>query len=191
MEKDLNFQKILLEKIRFYIKAEQSLEFLRNCIQPEVTLDDFAKTLVGCIKAELTSQKLSHIDIKYPANWWEAFKERWFLKWLLKKFPVIYHEEHYDVHAFHPTYILPDEKGVVIKFIPSYEEQTSNNVQTGKKGLALSEIIEKLREFEIELETIVASHVTLDRERKLEELSLELAKFLRGLEEGERANANR
>jgi len=123
MEEKIILQKALWEKIRLYAKAEEPLELYQDCIHPEIFLDDFARTLVGLIKIELTSQKLDHIDIKYPANWWEAFKERWFPKWLLRKFPIIYHEEHYDVHAFHPTVILPDEKGVVVKFIRSYEEE--------------------------------------------------------------------
>jgi hypothetical protein len=28
--------------------------------------------------------------VQYPKDWWEAFKERWFPKWLLKRYPVRY-----------------------------------------------------------------------------------------------------
>jgi hypothetical protein len=28
------------------------------------------------------------LHVKYPMDWWEAFKERWFSKWLLTKYPV-------------------------------------------------------------------------------------------------------
>jgi len=29
-------------------------------------------------------------DVSIPENWWEAFKERWYPKWLLSKYPVEY-----------------------------------------------------------------------------------------------------
>jgi len=28
------------------------------------------------------------IEESYPADWWQAFKDRWFPKWLLRKYPV-------------------------------------------------------------------------------------------------------
>lgn len=30
-------------------------------------------------------------EIRYPANWWQAFRERWLPECLRKKFPVRYH----------------------------------------------------------------------------------------------------
>ena len=32
--------------------------------------------------------KYATTAVKYPEDWWQAFKERWFPKWLLKKFPI-------------------------------------------------------------------------------------------------------
>jgi len=29
-------------------------------------------------------------EVKYPSNWWQAFKERWLPKWLRRRFPVEY-----------------------------------------------------------------------------------------------------
>jgi hypothetical protein len=30
-------------------------------------------------------------EIKYPLDWWQAFKERWFPKLFLRRWPVKYH----------------------------------------------------------------------------------------------------
>ena len=30
-------------------------------------------------------------EIKYPLDWWQAIKERWFPKFILKRFPVKWH----------------------------------------------------------------------------------------------------
>jgi hypothetical protein len=43
---------------------------------------------------------------RYPSDWWQAFKERWFPKWLLKQFPVK-KAEVWAVHKF-PELAPPD-----------------------------------------------------------------------------------
>ncbi len=39
-------------------------------------------------------------DIVYPSDWWQAFKERWFPKWLRKRYPVQYTE--HKIAALYP-----------------------------------------------------------------------------------------
>ncbi len=36
-------------------------------------------------------------EIRYPADWWQALRERWFPGFWLKRFPVRYHEWHVDL----------------------------------------------------------------------------------------------
>jgi hypothetical protein len=36
--------------------------------------------------------------IEFPSTWWQAFKERWFPKFLLNKFPVDYKRYVVDLH---------------------------------------------------------------------------------------------
>ena len=43
---------------------------------------------------------------KYPATWWQFFKEAYFPKWLLRKFPVQY-EEIWAVRKY-PEINIPD-----------------------------------------------------------------------------------
>ena len=40
--------------------------------------------------------------IKYPADWWQALKARWFPKWALRRWPVDYIV--YDVRVIYPDY---------------------------------------------------------------------------------------
>ena len=39
--------------------------------------------------AQVGELRIQHY-IRYPKDWWEAVKERWFPVWLIKKFPVQY-----------------------------------------------------------------------------------------------------
>ena len=54
-------------------------------------------------------------EIKYPSNWREAIKERFFPLWLLRYFPVKY--KVFNVHAFYPEYQHPDLGRVEFGFV--------------------------------------------------------------------------
>src|SRR6266850_978956 len=63
---------------------------------------------------------------KYPADWREAFKERWFPKSWLKRWPVRYTKKSvtFDVKAIYPklNFSLPQEEKYVT-FTKSYESE--------------------------------------------------------------------
>jgi hypothetical protein len=42
------------------------------------------------------------VEIKYPLDWWQSFKERWFNKPLLKRYPVQYKKVTVKAVEFHP-----------------------------------------------------------------------------------------
>lgn len=78
--------------------------------------------------AWLASEKLASIHVKYPEDWWQAFKERWFPRWLLKRFPVKYHEERYEARAFYPDVSLPTERHYVriVTVVPRKESDSND-----------------------------------------------------------------
>lgn len=50
--------------------------------------------------------------VRHPADWKEAFKERWFPKWLLGKYPVEYHETTLVAACLYPEFTpaVPDQE---------------------------------------------------------------------------------
>jgi hypothetical protein len=56
----------------------------------------------GFVWAE--NESVRRQEVKYPRDWWQAFKERWFPKWLLEKYPVDYHIVVLDVTAIYPDF---------------------------------------------------------------------------------------
>jgi len=48
-------------------------------------------------------------DIRYPVDWWQAFKKHFFPKWLLHKFPVRY--KIFNVEQAYPKYIPHESLG--------------------------------------------------------------------------------
>lgn len=56
-------------------------------VDPKRFMVEVGKRLVKVVIDVATQEE----DLaKYPSTWWDAFKERWYPKWLLKRFPVEY-----------------------------------------------------------------------------------------------------
>ena len=46
-------------------------------------------------------------NYKIPVDWWQAFKERFFPKWIIKRFPIVY--RNLTISALYPD--IPNIKG--------------------------------------------------------------------------------
>ncbi len=53
------------------------------------------------------------VTFKYPSDWWEAFKERWFSAWLLEKYPVKYTHKEFQVKATYPDLVVQNHQPVM------------------------------------------------------------------------------
>lgn len=61
------------------------------------------------IRALYTLATQETLEAKYPADWWQAFKERWFPHWLLEYYPVKF-KQVVAVHKF-PELEVPHTLG--------------------------------------------------------------------------------
>lgn len=59
------------------------------------------------LKARVAGNDIKTV-VKYPSDWKQAFKERWFPVWLLNKYPVEYTT--YDAKILYPTISIPDHQ---------------------------------------------------------------------------------
>lgn len=89
---------IELEKLIYAIRLPIPKELLQG--EPKFVADIMSDMLAFHLEAFVWAQSLC--DYKHPKNWKEAFKERWFPKWLLKKFPVKYAV--LDIKEIYPDY---------------------------------------------------------------------------------------
>ena len=56
------------------------------------------------IRGFLYGRKAEHREYQWPADWWQAFKERWFPLWAKARWPVQYERRVVDVMEIYPTY---------------------------------------------------------------------------------------
>ena len=97
---------------RYVSGCEQILEkdFFDHSV--EVVYDQVRDRTILAIRAYVLSDNFQTYERRYPRDWWEAFKERWFPKVLLKKWPVIYRNIEVSIDALYPEYkpVIPKEK---------------------------------------------------------------------------------
>lgn len=85
---------VTLEKFKFEVR------YTLQKGMPDSYLEDF---IVANIEGYVYSQDAGKkVEFKYPSNWKESFKERWFPKWLLSKYPVVYTVKTFEVKATYP-----------------------------------------------------------------------------------------
>ena len=103
-------EEIELERFKF---AAQSVLNRHFAIEADCHIEYFADRTAYTITQGILGEELEGIYIRYPSNWWQAFKERWFRPFILRRFPVLYTVKEYSIRAYYPKVALPKENHVV------------------------------------------------------------------------------
>lgn len=90
-----------LERFRYGVQVAISNSVLRDAkIDVSQQVRFFADELVMHVNDFLWGERAGVIE--RPADWWEAFKERWFPQWALKRWPA--RMTRYEAWALYPHY---------------------------------------------------------------------------------------
>ena len=103
---------VTLEKITFAVQACISPKLAQDfAIMPEARafMDSWLDSIIVQVRQGILSQKLDEITVCYPADWWQAVKERFAPKWFLCRWPVEYNKTVIDVRAVYPKMAIPNE----------------------------------------------------------------------------------
>jgi hypothetical protein len=78
--------------------------------------DFLADIFVVKMKALLWGELAKREEATYPADWWQAFKDRWFPAWAKRRWPVGYVTVVLDARILYPELkiSLPDQPHVLI-----------------------------------------------------------------------------
>lgn len=107
----LDFDKEFLHKTVTLEKMDVVLNFVVSREAPADYIADLIKYMVrGYVWSQDAGKK---VEFKYPADWWQAFKERWFPAWLLKSYPVIYTHREFQVKATYPDLVVQNHNPVM------------------------------------------------------------------------------
>jgi hypothetical protein len=103
--------KIELEKIRLFSSAA-ILKAKLDLIEPEIICEREVDQLVLRLQGYIWGETKFKKTIRYPIDWKQSIKERWFPKWLLKKYPVKYKTHNIDAKIIYPKLkiSMPEQK---------------------------------------------------------------------------------
>ena len=90
-------------------------------VDPQIDISGYAEfardTIYARIKGFVWAEEESakYIAVKYPADWWQAFKEKYFTAWMLERWPVIYKKFSWNVKCLYPEFrpSIPNQKYVL------------------------------------------------------------------------------
>lgn len=109
-----------LEKFKLlaiaYISPELADVF---AIPPKVDVSALDWTFHGLavrIIQEVMGREVEHVEVRYPADWWQAFKARWFPAWAKRRWTV--HETIVELNAreLYPKVAMPDYQPRVVVY---------------------------------------------------------------------------
>lgn len=103
---EANIEKVVLERLKFAVRSEMDSLDLMSPVEINHMIDFMGRKVAYQFQTYVYGQRLN--KVKYPANWKESFKERWFPEWLLKKYPVKY--SYIQLAALYPQLHLPSDQ---------------------------------------------------------------------------------
>ena len=96
-KREIHFQK--LKRVAIAVLGKENIDNMTVMEEHAYGEDNY---LVKMFNYQL-GNKYAEKVIRWPANWKEAFKERWFPMWLKKRFPIHYEER--DAWLMLPDYL--------------------------------------------------------------------------------------
>lgn len=105
---------VTLEKLIFGMEIKISKEMTGQS-------DDYVGYRIrGYVWSQDAGKKVS---FKYPADWWQAFKERFFKGWLLRRYPVVYTHKEFQVKATYPDLVIQSHEPVMRLIESTYTDK--------------------------------------------------------------------
>lgn len=93
-----------LEKLKIGLQAFISNELIDASV--DIARDYLTNHIAVEIRGYIWSEKetVQKQSVSFPSNWKESFKQRWFSRWMLAKWPVKYTKFCVDVKAIYPEF---------------------------------------------------------------------------------------
>ena len=91
---------VILHKIKYGLR-----DYIDpNLLDESVTIewDWYVNRIVVMVKNMMWAEDLKKYEFKWPRDWWQALKERWFPEWLLERYPIEYTIKIVDIKAIYP-----------------------------------------------------------------------------------------
>jgi hypothetical protein len=89
----------------------QQFPYSRNECRAELLYD--VNRMAVRLEKYVMSERLADEAVRWPATWWDAFKERWAPRWWLRRWPAKYDHADFTVYRGYPDVSLPKERNTL------------------------------------------------------------------------------
>lgn len=105
-----------LEQIKVKCQVIADKYLLDGTAEVEQWVADMLEVLEVSVRGYLFGEDIKEIEVEYPADWWESFKDRWFPKWWLKKHPITKETVKLEAKLLYTEFkpLIPKEKHKII-----------------------------------------------------------------------------
>ncbi|NIR18000.1 MAG: hypothetical protein GWN86_30505 [Desulfobacterales bacterium] len=111
-------EKFYLERLKIGARCIASGEIIAAMQVNPASVKAFADIMSDNVILDFVhyfaAQSLGQIEEKYPADWWQAFRERFFPKWWLKRWPVKHKVVKIEAKAIYPKIAMPKDRPYII-----------------------------------------------------------------------------
>jgi hypothetical protein len=102
---------LTLPIVHCYVQQRISRRELARAYHVDAILDSVSDHMVLTLRAELASDSIQDVTIRYPSDWWQALRARWFPASWLRRYPVCETVHHYEAKRVFPDFVYPKNLG--------------------------------------------------------------------------------
>lgn len=92
----------LLKKLQICLNKRITKELVNQIKVSDYPIEYLCDDVCFTFKTHVYGEEKETV-IKYPINWFQAFKEEWFPDFLIKKYPIIYKQHNIKTKIIYPT----------------------------------------------------------------------------------------
>jgi len=117
-EDSVPLKEITLQKIKFGVVQNVFPQDLKYEVEHDIIHDRFIHYLTWNLLGKEIETK------KYPATWWDAFKNRWYPQFLKKRFPVSW--DHFRLYNIcpHINHVFPSNSALHLNWVEDERDFT-------------------------------------------------------------------
>jgi len=108
--------RVKLDKFKFVVLQRLSDELVDTIVNEpkvDVSIGDFIGESMARAVFEMMGCEMERVECRWPADWWQAFKQRWFPRWALKHWPVQEEVRQLVARELYPKVKLPDTEPMI------------------------------------------------------------------------------
>jgi len=106
---DPKVRQVLLERMTWACRQDVP-KALADRLTVEQIADMVTGRMVYMLRASIYAQQLDHQVVRYPADWWQGFKQRFFPAWALRRWPVLETVKTMRLFAWYPNMEIPGQR---------------------------------------------------------------------------------